>query len=352
MQPQAYPYFADDQLLSAFQVNSLAEILNDVRGAALGPSMAQETLTFNNSTYRYSNPYYYRSRKGHVVHRHDATYADCEYLYYDVTLSRSSSGQGGDMALEIWYKSTLLETLTLTSATDSQRQGGFLSLNNFPTAGTHPKDGEAVPVSIRIATTDDPGTVYMLVTVHRLEEVVLPDSDVYTAMDDATALTDGEDDDVAADLATVAANTETLVDMMRQSVVGFWQTELNIDGEIPIRTSEAGAYSVAATWYWNTTNAGKLYYRMCGWQDNYGYDSAKLQVKFEVDDTEVGSVIEWTTRSFPEYTPWETKEASIDISAVSRNNQEWTKCELLARYVNPGDDGAGEIYVDYIYEGI
>lgn len=240
----AAPNFPDGTVLTARQLNMLDACLDHLYGIGKGVSIPMRIWSDTDAEGAPDPTVVY---SGYVIHRHAAS----EYLYYDVQVTNNDGSEEVDC--EIYYEaiSQGVDTPLVTLHASASRQRGLASLTNKPTEGTHPADGDLVPVKVYAAKSS--GGESCTVTVYRLEEILLPAD--YTTLDDATALTDDESADVADDLQTLSDNYVSLDAVSVSDNPGFRCVQSDdIDLGMGTKTLYSGTFC--------THKTGRLYYRV------------------------------------------------------------------------------------------
>lgn len=328
----ATPNF-DTPILSARQVNALSSWQNFLH--AQGKLTRFPQPVWSNTASSNTNAYVEVCR-GYVIHRHETDYT--EYLYYDINILKDNSG-GNPVYVRLFYKNITPETpanalVTLTqSAFGSTRTRGRVALANFPTAGTHPADGDPVEVAVYAYRSSDASPIACTGTVYWLDEEVDPDN--YTALNDATALVDAETSDVPTDLDLLAGNCEVLDVLSQGYVPGFRSVE---------RDGAGTEFSSAtmATWRWNTNMNGTMHYRVGLWKWQ-GKTSAEIRIKFYINTSYLLKTV--TLRAGDRY----TEEGSFELTGFAPVPSQQIGIRIHA-VIEATEDAAGGGIVYYLYE--
>lgn len=323
------PVFASGQPLSAGAVNRLDEAIDDLADRAMSFAIPQLVVRAG----------YERGKRGYVVHRHEAALASVEVLVYDMLVA----GVGSGKKVRVSYDgSTLYEFDGSDAAHGDGHQYGYWSLADFPTAETHPADDEWVQVDVEVVD-GDAGTY---ADVYALREGLLA-PDGYTIMQDAldVALGDDEDTSVPTDLQTLADNVLALQGLMHGRVAGFWPQSLehgNING---------GAVFTVGEWRYCTNMGDLLYYSLRVFKENEGVRGGEkittlkiyLQPQSAPSATLVGTFYAGgkTDAQLGGGRGDRFYEGTLDISAVSRTQNEPCAVTVTIEYDGASTDGYG-----------
>lgn len=324
-------------ILSSRQINALASWENYLHAQGkltriptpiyAGDNTVADTLGYNEIF------------RGYVIHAHRAGYS--EYLYYDLAIEKDQ-WDGGNVYVRVFYKTITPETpanaIVELSRSDfgEERVRGRASLADFPSAEDHPEDGELVEVAVFAYRTDDAYKVRCHGTVYTLEEILYPDD--YTALNDATALTDGEDADVPDDLTLLAANCEELDYLAGGMVEGFRSVE---SGEI-----YGGQSRTLGPWRWFTNMNGRMYYRVAMWKVAGGTSEA-IRVRFYVNTSYLLETLTLLAGHLPEEPHIE--EGYFDLTGFTPAPSQQIGIRIHAVVDSP-DGAQGGARIDYLFE--
>lgn len=277
--------------------------------------------------------------RGYVNHSHRSGYT--EYLEYDLEIEKDQ-WDGGNVYVRVFYKTITPETpanaIIELSRSDfgSERVRGRVALADFPTAETHPEDKEQVEVAVFAYRTDDAYKVRCHGTVYTLAEIVYPDD--YTALNDATALTDGEDVDVPDDLTLLADNCEALDYLSQGYVDGFRSEE---SGEV-----YGGQSRTLGPWRWFTNMNGRMYYRVAMWKVAGGTSEA-IRVRFYVNTSYLLKTLTLLAGHLPEEPHIE--EGYFDLTGFTPTPSQQIGIRIHAVVDSP-NDAQGGARIDYLFE--
>lgn len=330
----ALPNFVDNMPLSERAIDTLAAAVDELRSRGVSLAAPQHGLMTQSSL----------TKEGWLIHFHDAVTPANEYLYYDIEVVHEAWPSHANPAASIYWHdmATPLFTITDTEA----RYRGVVALQNKPTAGTHPDDADPTPVRVKVV----PG-VGWAVTVHDLEEIRLPGG--YTAMNDAVALTDGQQADVAEDLQALADNVSALLALSESPLPGFRSYQMS--------NNAWGFETTGGTTYWRTNLGDKLHFRIGLWRSTddvadlvfaFTVNGAALaqtltlkRGRIAVDENGASTAFDYDTGSERPY----VFEGYLDLSGVARAQNQRCSVQTDIVFAGTGDVGA---MVYYLGEGL
>lgn len=276
------------QFLSARQVNTLARWENVLHGRGKSVSVPRELrhMSANSGTNRYVQVFL-----GNLIHCHNPNHT--EYLYYDWEINKDDNSTES-VFLRMYYTGIVDAIATLEQPTfGTTRERGRIDMSTFD---PHPADGDLVTVVVYAYRSTDADPVQCTGGVYWLDEIPYPTA--YTALNDAAALTDGQNGaEVLTQLNNIADNLEPLDDLSRTFYPGFRCVGGGISNDTT-GTKEADGQS----WRWRTNMDGRLYYRIeyTNWRDSTdGFPYVKLNVKTALGTYQVGTTINLTEPAAP-----------------------------------------------------
>lgn len=332
----ATPQF-DTPVLSARAVNALSSWQNYLHRQGKLSTFPQEL--YDNTATSGTNAYV-EVERAWLIHRHVSGYT--EYLYYDISITKNEAG-GNPVYVRVFWKTitpgtTANAVLTLEQSDfGTTRHRGRVALADLPTAETHPANGDAIEVAVYAYRSSDASPIACQGIVYWLDEELWPED--YTALDDATALTDDEDEDVPDDLGHLAANCEVLDVLAQGYVPGFRSVEVDGAGyEFTSRTM--------ATWRWITNMDGRMYYRVALWKTQ-GSASSAIRIRFYVNTDYLVHTVSLTAGYFME-DPY-IEEGYFTLSGFAPTPIMQMGIRIHAVIDATGDAGGGGT-VYYLYE--